>query len=273
MQVLQVLCRIDAIDVTDMASAMVLLTNTGRSGEVKRLAEGLYKLAKVPLQNTDKDQIIRVLVDYYALVEGDLSIARDLVEGQPALSAVSITLLIIRCVEMAQAISSASRAEAATASLYSIQAVVQNPVAFANVVLLLKECLVSAEYGVSARSSHRSQEDDSDSDSGFHGRNKRPHAQVVMTDTSLPAKREISSLLTSLGTALRSFMSRRVGRWAQVDSDLSSAGSASTDSSAPHAGAEVERREQSAGYSVDLHVMFACYLHGSGDPKQVHLSQ
>lgn len=265
------LCKIDAIDVADMARAVVAIKASSSVADLKLLMEGLYKAAKAPRKYTDKEEILGVLVDYYALVESDHAIAQDIVESNPSFSNVSVTLLSLRCIEIACVISAHMSEEAIVHTntiVYSIQDVVENPSRFANAILLLKNCLSSASYGVTKAYHSHEHDNSSDSDGENVSLVRRAAARAnVAHDHTLPAKREISSLLTALGTAVRAFMSRRNARNNYGDSDLSSLHSASTNSTSFFS--THNDHELLSFHSIDLHALFACYLHGSGDPKEV----
>lgn len=286
-QVLKALCKLDALEKDDLSKAIYTVKEAAGEAAMRHLAEGLYKLAKAPLRNTNKDEVLRILVDYYTLVEKDYAIAQDLVESNPSFAPVSITLLCLKCVELAAIIASSDceTGRGALSADFSVEDVLVNPSSFAKIVSMLKKCLLSPDYGVVNQINY---EDDGYSDSDFSydsdihsGRKRKRASQPVQRsqETPLPAKREISSLLTTLGTALRSFMGRRAGRGARAESDMSfDQGSVSTSLSSEWpsgsplkeglAGAS-EGADMIAGYSLDLHVMYACYLYGSGDAKEV----
>jgi hypothetical protein len=342
LQVLRVLCRLDAVELQDLAKIIYIVKGGGDAGAMKRLVEGVYKLYKIPYRNVDRNQVMNVLLDYYVLLEKKYSLAQDLVDSIPAFAATSITLMCLTCIELVVKINdfdarqaaaqrhkirrvgattttdgadgdntnsdsdsdtngqtsaiAASIASSSIASSIGIRDVLLNAASFTEVVLRLKFCLISPSYGrpIVATDESSGSDDDSDSSDGERGggrsgrsgsryrkRNRTRALSSSMDLTNLPAKREISSVLTTLGTAVRAFAGRRRGgRVTRANSDYSSNNSNSNISSRSSTSEEVDGNaahflavsaadsDRVVGYAIDVHALSAAYLHAMGEVRQ-----
>lgn len=287
------MCKIDSIELEDLAKAISALYETENNEVINQITEELYRLARTSHRGVNKDEILKVLIDYYVLISGDFLTARSLTDSLPAFAHVHVILLCMQCIDMVGVISEWMRTNSVSSEFIvdvTVRDVINNFSAFSTVISFLKRCVSSAEYG--HQPSYRQDDGDSEtnsSDDGGYTRvkvgNKRSRVGLSGASRSLHSpptvsKREISSLISTLGSSFRSLFSRGTkARVARTDSELSSRNSTAT--STTPAGKIAERlrlemdendedpQDRFHGYSVDFHVLYACYLHGVGQIKEV----
>ena len=265
------------MDIHDVVRIMHLAIESGHSSALKTITEEMYQLIKKPLKDTDKDEIYRVLIDYYALVEHDFSIALSLSENLPSATCATITLLSLKCIQMAIDVSKWYSVYKGNElrTIQKIEDILKNPAIFADVITLLKKSISMHDYGqVTKVLSDSESESDSPNDTWSTGiKRKRSAAYherattpLPLADVTLPTKREISSVLSTLGTAVRSFIDRQQHRSLRSGSDMSASSSVTSDAAFRPEPVRTENHKSArvSDYTVDVHTLCACYIHGAG---------